>query len=44
MTVKNDVKFEEELSGQFKTDMKNLINFDHQHLEITKVCTLMGFF
>ena len=29
MTVKNDVKFEEELSGQFKTDRKNLINFDH---------------
>ena len=44
MTVKNDVKFEEELSGQFKIDMKNLMNFDPQHLEITKVCTLMGFF
>ena len=29
MTVKNDVKFEEELSDQFKTDRKNLINFDH---------------
>ena len=28
MTVKNDVKFEEELSGQFKIDMKNLMNFD----------------
>ena len=28
MAVKNDVKFEEELSGQFKIDMKNLMNFD----------------
>ena len=28
MTVKSDVKFEEELSGQFKIDMKNLMNFD----------------
>ena len=28
MTVKNDVKLEEELSGQFKIDMKNLMNFD----------------
>ena len=28
MTVKNDVKFEEELSGQFKIDMKNFMNFD----------------
>ena len=27
-TVKNDVKFEQELSGQFKTDMKNLTIFD----------------
>ena len=28
MTMKNDVKFEEELTFQFKTDMRNLINFD----------------
>ena len=28
MTVKNDTKFEEELTCQFKIDMKNLINFD----------------
>ena len=28
MRVKNDVKFEEELSGQFKIDMKNLMDFD----------------
>ena len=28
MTLKNDAKFEEELTCQFKTDMTNLINFD----------------
>ena len=28
MTVKNDVKFGEELTRQFKIDMRNLTNFD----------------
>ena len=28
MTMKNDAKFEEELTCQFKIGMKNLINFD----------------
>ena len=28
MTMKNDAKFEEELTCHFKTDMKNLTNFD----------------
>ena len=28
MTMKNDAKFEEELTCQFKTDMRNLTNFD----------------
>ena len=28
MTMKNDAKFEEELTCQFKTAMKNLTNFD----------------
>ena len=28
MTMKNDAKFGEELTCHFKTDMKNLINFD----------------
>ena len=28
MTIKNDVKFEQELTGQFKIDMRNLTNFD----------------
>ena len=28
MTMKNDAKFEEELTCQFKTDMRNLKSFD----------------
>ena len=28
MTMKNEAKFEEELTSQFKTDMRNLMNFD----------------
>ena len=28
MTMKNDAKFEEELTCQFKTDMRYLTNFD----------------
>ena len=28
MTMKNDVKFEQELTGQFKIDMRNLTIFD----------------
>ena len=28
MTVKNDAKFVEELTCQFKIDMRNLTNFD----------------
>ena len=28
MTMKNDAKFEEELTCQFKIDMTNLTNFD----------------
>ena len=27
-TLKNDAKFEEELTCRFKTDMRNLTNFD----------------
>ena len=27
-TLKNDAKFEEELTRQFKNDMRNLTNFD----------------
>ena len=28
ITMKNDAKFEEELAGQFKIDMKSLTNFE----------------
>ena len=28
MTIKNDAKFDEELTYRFKTDMGNLTNFD----------------
>ena len=28
MTMKNDAKFEEELTWQFKIDMRNVTNFD----------------
>ena len=28
MKMKNDAKFEEELTSHFKTDMRNLTNFD----------------
>ena len=28
MTMKNDAKFEKQLTCQFKTDMRNLLNFD----------------
>ena len=28
MTLKNDAKFEKEFTCQFKTDMRNLTNFD----------------
>ena len=28
MTMKNDAKIEEELTCQFKIDMRNLMNFD----------------
>ena len=28
MTMKNDAKFEEELTCQFKIDIRNLMNFD----------------
>ena len=28
MTMKNDIKFEEELTCQFKTEIRNFMNFD----------------
>ena len=44
MTMQNDAKFEEELTCQFKTDMRNLLNFDPSTETISKICTLMGHF
>ena len=41
ITLKNDVKFEEELTCALKYDMKNLTNFDST-LGSLKICTLMG--
>ena len=39
-TLKNDAKFEEELTCALKNDVRNLANFD----ATLKICTLMGFF
>ena len=44
MKMTNDEKFEEELTCQFKIDMKNFTNFDLEHSKISKICTLMGLF
>ena len=44
MTMKNDAKFEEELTCQFKTDMRNLTNFDLSTRKYQKICTLTGCF
>ena len=50
MTMKNDLKFEKELTCKFKTDMRNLTNFDPRTqksqkfalygLLLTKVCNV----
>ena len=39
MTMKNDAKFEEELTCHFKIDMRNLINFDSSTRK-SKKCAL----
>ena len=46
MTMKNDAKAEEELTCQFKIDMKNLTNFDPStgKSEDSKICILIGCF
>ena len=36
MTLKNYAKFEDELTRQFKTDMRNLMNFDASTRESKK--------
>ena len=37
MTMKNNSKFEDELSCYFKTDMKNLTNFDSSTRKYKKI-------
>ena len=37
MTMKNDAKFEEELTCHFKIDMRNITNFDSKHSNVSKV-------
>ena len=37
MTMKNKAKFEEELTCHFKTDMKNLTNFDSSTRKSKKI-------
>ena len=37
MAMKNDARFEEELTRQFKIDMRNLTNFDSSTQKIQKV-------
>ena len=40
MTVKNDTKFEEELTCLFKIDMKNLTNFDQSTRKSGEFCVI----
>ena len=39
MAMKNDAKFEKKLTCRFKTDMRNLTNFDAS-TQISKKCAL----
>ena len=43
MTMKNDTKFEEELTCQFKIDTRNLTNFDPSTRKSPKIYTQAGF-
>ena len=47
VTMRNDAKFEEELTCHFKIDMRSLMNFDKfwpVHSKVSKIFTLMGSF
>ena len=44
MTMKNDAKFEQELTCPIKIDMRNLTNFDLSTQKISKFYTLIGCF
>ena len=41
MTMKNDAKFEEEVSCHFKTETRNLNKFWSEHLKVSKIFILM---
>ena len=41
MTMKNNAKSEEELTFHFKTDMRNLTNFDSSTRKSRKICSLI---
>ena len=42
MTMKNDAKFEEELTCQFKIDVRNLTNFDPSTRKSKKIVLFNG--
>ena len=44
MTMKNDAKFEEELTCQFKIDNEEFDKCWCEHSKISKICTLKGYF
>ena len=44
VTMKNDAKFEEELTCHLKIDMQNLTNFDSNTQKSKKICSLIGSF
>ena len=44
MKMKNNAKFEEDLTYHFKTDMRNLPNFDLSTRKSKKNCSLIGSF
>ena len=44
LTIKNNAKLEEELTCRFKTDMRNLTNFDRSTPKSLKVALLWALF
>ena len=42
MTMKNDARFEEDLTCRFKINMRNLANFDQSTLKSPKFALYMG--
>ena len=44
MTIKNDAKFEEELTCRFKIDIRNLTSFDPSNQTFSKIFTLLDSF